>query len=242
MAPPDPNAAAAANRLKQAAAEAAVSRIQNGMIVGLGSGSTAALAVAAIGRRVHDEGLQITGIPTSETTAAQARNLGIPLSTLEEHGSIDVTIDGADEVELGTLNLIKGLGGFLLREKLVALASKRVVIMVDDRKLVRRLGHHTGIPVEVASFGWHTTERRIVERTGAHPALRLGSNGQAFVTDGGNYILDCRFEEPIANAAELQAKLDGTSGVVEHGLFLGIAHEVIVEGADGEQILTRGKT
>src|SRR5438552_4616747 len=196
------------------------------MIVGLGTGSTATLAVEAIGRRVS-QGLRIIGIPTSEATAQLARELGIPVSTLGEHAQIDVTIDGADEVELCTLNLIKGHGGALLREKIVASASARLVIVVDESKLVDRLAVHDPIPVEVVPFGWQATAKRL-RRLGAEPSLRRAPDGQVFLTDGGHYILDCRFAG--IDAAELERELDSVVGLVEHGLFIGMTAEVIVGG------------
>src|ERR1700722_15604233 len=140
-------------QLKEAAASMSAERLSDGMIVGLGSGSTATLAVAAIGKRVQ-QGLKIIGIPTSEKTAAQAKSLGIPLATFADYSKIDIAIDGADEVELGTLNLIKGGGGNQLREKIVASASARVIIVVDEHKLVKQLGSRAKVPVEVAQFGW----------------------------------------------------------------------------------------
>src|SRR5690242_12968211 len=162
-------------RWKQAAAESAAAQVRDGMIVGLGSGSTAALAVQALGKRVR-EGLRITGIPTSERTAALARTLAIPLTTLEEHSKIDVTIDGADEVEAGSLNLIKGHGGALLREKIVAEAGERLVIVVDQTKLVDRLGTRESVPVEVIPFGWQSAARRLSD-LGANPLLRKEAGG-----------------------------------------------------------------
>ena len=138
---------------KQASANSAAALLHDGMIVGLGSGTTATLAVAAIGIRVR-QGLKIIGIPTSQKTADQARSLGIPLSTLEDHSAIDVTVDGADEVEEGTLNLIKGGGGNLLREKIVAVASSRMIVVVDETKVARQLGSRSAVPVEVVPFGW----------------------------------------------------------------------------------------
>lgn len=218
------------NRLKQAAARHAATQLENGTIVGLGSGSTATMAVAAIGERVK-EGLRIIGIPTSEQTADQARALGIPLATLGEYPEIDVTIDGADEVELGTLNLIKGGGGNQLREKIVAVASSRLVIIVDDTKVVPQLGTNAKVPVEVAQFGWQATAR-ILTQLKATPTLRLRSDGQPFITDGGNYILDCAFG-PIGSASTLQTELDSVVGVVEHGLFIGLASQVLVGFPDG---------
>lgn len=221
------------NQFKEAAAQAAADQLRDGMIVGLGSGTTAALAVAAIGKRVKD-GLRIIGIPTSEKTAAQARLLGIPLSTLEENPAIDVTIDGADEIETSTLNLSKGGGGNLLREKIVAFASSRMIIVADESKLVVQLGSRA-VAVEVIAFGWKTTAKRL-EQIGAHPTLRLNAQGQAFITDDGNYILDCAFG-PIQSPALLQGKLDSVVGVVEHGLFVGIAQQVFLGGPGGVRVL-----
>jgi ribose 5-phosphate isomerase A len=218
--------------LKQAAANWAVAQLKDGMIVGLGSRSTARFAVAEIGRLVK-AGLHIVGIPTSENTAEQARSLGIPLSTLGEHPEIDVTIDGADQVESRTLNLIKGGGGNLLREKIVATASARLVIIVDHTKLVDRL--HTQVPVEVAQFGWQSTARRLAA-LGSEPTARVDSEGKMFVTDGGNFIMDCAFRS-IESAEELQSRLDATVGVVEHGLFIRLALEVVVGNPGGVRVL-----
>jgi ribose 5-phosphate isomerase A len=206
------------------------------MIVGLGSGSTARLAVDAIGQRVR-EGLRIIGIPTSERTAEQARDLGIPLATLGEYPQIDVTIDGADEVEIGTLHLIKGGGGNQLREKIVASASLRLIIVVDESKVVRQLGTHAKVPVEVAQFGWQATARKLAKLK-SEPTLRSGSEGQPFVTDGGNYILDCAFG-PIESPAGLQRELDSVVGVMEHGLFIGLAAQVLVGKPEGVEQLFR---
>jgi ribose 5-phosphate isomerase A len=222
------------NQLKLAAAESAASQVTDGMIVGLGSGSTAALAVNAIGKRVR-EGLRIVGIPTSEATAAQARALGIQLTSLAEVSQIDMTIDGADEVEEGSLNLIKGLGGALLREKIVAQASKRLVIVVDDHKLVAHLGTHDPIPVEVVPFGWQATARRLLD-LGAKPVLRRKPDGDPFVSDGGHNILDCRFDA-IASPQALARELDHIVGLVEHGLFIGLTSEVRAAGSAGVRVL-----
>ena len=222
------------DELKRAAAESAVTLVRDGMIVGLGSGSTAALAVDAIGKRVA-AGLRIIGIPTSERTAAQARALGILLSDLGEHTEIDLTIDGADEVETGTLNLIKGHGGALLREKIVANASKRLVIVADESKLVARLGDRMAVPVEVVPFGWQVAARRLAD-LGAKSGLRQGSDGKPFVSDGGHYILDCTFAQ-VASGEALAAELDHVVGVVEHGLFIGFTTEVRVAGAGGVRVL-----
>jgi len=230
---PDP---IAVNRYKEAAVHAAVEQLGDGMVVGLGSGTTAALAVSAIGRRVQN-GLRIIGIPTSEQTAALARSLGIELSTLGEHPRIDLTIDGADEVEIGTLHAIKGGGGNLLREKIVAVSSARLVIVADERKVVERLGGTAKVPVEVVPFGWQATANRL-RRSGTDPILRRGAGGETFLTDGGHYILDC-FYGPIADPLGLQAQLDTIIGVVEHGLFLGLASEAFIGGPEGVVRLLR---
>lgn len=222
---------------KVAAAEAAAKLVEDGMVVGLGSGSTASLAVAAIGRRTA-EGLRIVGIATSEKTGERARALGIPLTTLADCETIDLTIDGADEVERGSLDLVKGLGGALLREKLVATASKRLVIVADEDKLVNRIGENARpIPVEVAPFGWQSTARRL-RAIGAEWTQRMTSTGELFITDGGHIILDCHFRS-LDSPRALQARLDSTVGVMEHGLFLGMASEVIVGRANGELLRLR---
>jgi ribose 5-phosphate isomerase A len=213
------------DHLKESAAESAVAQVASGMIVGLGTGSTAEFVLLALARRIR-EGLRITGVPTSEHTAARARELGIPLTELT--GLIDVAIDGADEVEQGALNLVKGRGGALLREKIVAQASARFLVVVDQTKLVDRLGKGA-VPVEVIPFGWQATARRLQD-LGAKPERR------DFVTDSGNYILDCAFG--LIQAPESLARdLDHIAGVVEHGLFIGLATEVHAGGSSGVQIL-----
>jgi ribose 5-phosphate isomerase A len=224
------------DKFKAAAADMAAAQLESGMVVGLGSGSTARLMVTAVGRRVK-EGLRIVGIPTSEQTADLARALGIPMATLAEHPQIDVAIDGADEVELGTLNLIKGGGGNQLREKIVATASSRLIIVVDESKLVHRLGSRAKVPVEVAQFGWQATARNLSKLKG-NPTLRVVAGGEPFVTDGGNYILDCAFG-PIESATALQRELDSVVGVIEHGLFIGLASQVLVGTIDGVKHLER---
>ena len=223
-----------AAQLKRAAAEFAAGLVENGMLVGLGTGSTAYHLVAALGKRVQ-EGLRITGVPTSEQTASQARSLGIPLSDLGEHPQLDLTIDGADEVEAGSLNLLKGLGGALLREKIVASASKRLIIIVDESKIVDRLGSRAPVPVEVIPFGWQSAATRLRDM-GATPVLRKNAKGETFVTDGGHYILDCAFG-PIAHVETVAENLDRTVGVVEHGLFLGMASRVLIGKPSGIETL-----
>ena len=221
--------------LKRAAASRAIEYIEDGMVVGLGTGSTAYFVVEDLGARVA-QGLRIVGIPTSERTAMQARGLNIPLATSAEHPRIDLTIDGADEVERGSLNLIKGLGGALLREKIVAAASERLVIVVDHDKLVDRLGDHTPVPVEVAQFGWQATAVALA-KLGCVPKRRSIVGGQPFVTDGGNYILDCRFAS-IADPASVEQRIAMTVGAVESGLFVGRASVVVVASMTGVEMLT----
>ncbi len=222
------------NQLKMAAAESAAAQVMDGMVVGLGSGTTAAMAVDVLGRRVR-EGLRIVGIPTSEHTAAQARALGIPLTSFAEKTQIDMTIDGADEVEESTLNLVKGHGGALLREKIVANASQRLVIIVHDSKLVGRLAAGTAVPLEVVPFGWQVTARQL-ERLGAKPRLRMNPDHQPFRSDGGNPILDCTFEH-ITSVESLAEQLDHVIGLVEHGFFIGLTSEVHVASPGGVRVL-----
>jgi ribose 5-phosphate isomerase A len=222
------------DQLKKQAALRAVEFVEDGMVVGLGTGSTAYFVVEGLGARVK-EGLRITGIPTSERTATQARSLGIPLATFAEHQRIDLTIDGADEVERGSLNLIKGLGGALLREKIVAAASQRLVIVVDQEKLVDQLGDHTPVPVEAVQFGWQATAAALT-RLGAEPVLRHAHEDHPFITDGGNYTLDCRFTK-IADAKALERDINAIVGVVDCGLFIGRASAVIVAATDGIHVM-----
>ncbi len=214
---------------KRAAAETAATLVENGMAVGLGTGSTAYFVIEALARRVR-EGLSITAIATSERSAAQARAGGIRLVSFAEQRRLDLTIDGADEIARGSLDLIKGLGGALLREKIVAAASERLVIVADDRKLVDQLGA-TWLPVEVVIFGWETTADRI-SALGGDPRLRVADDGTPFRTDGGNLILDCAFGL-IADPSALDRSLSQTTGVIETGLFIGIASSAFVAGESG---------
>jgi ribose 5-phosphate isomerase A len=213
--------------LKRMAAESAVTQVVDGMIVGLGTGTTGEFVLLALARRIR-EGLRITGVPTSEHTAARARELGIPLTELT--WPIDIAIDGADEVTRGTLHLIKGRGGALTREKIVAQAASRFLVVVDQTKMVDVLGT-APVPVEVVPFGWQATARRI-EILGAKLQRR------DFVTDNGNYILDCAFGL-IDTPGSLAETLDHVAGVVEHGLFIGMSAELHVGGPSGVEILKR---
>src|SRR5437016_6203562 len=203
------------DELKRAAAMRAIEEVEDGMVLGLGTGSTAFFVVEGLARRVA-AGLRVVGIPTSERTAVQARGLGVPIATFAEYQSLDLTIDGADEVELGTLDLIKGLGGALLREKIVAAASRRLVIVVDQEKLVEQLGEHTAVPVEVTQFGWQATAVGLA-KLGCVPERRYMVGEQPYVTDGGNYIIDCWFE-PLADPGAIERSVAMTVGTVESGL------------------------
>lgn len=223
---------------KQMAAEHGAGLVKSGMVLGLGSGSTATLAVQAIGRRLREGSLRdVIAVPTSSAIAAVARESGVPLTTLEEHPVLDLDLDGADEVD-PNLDLIKGLGGALLWEKVVATASRSVVIFVDESKLVERLGTRAPLPVEVIPFGWKS-HIRFVESLGGKPELRKNPDGKPFVTDEGNYILHCRFDG-ISNPEELERQLLTRAGVVATGLFLGIAHQVIIGRPGGVEVRTRG--
>ncbi len=224
-------------QLKQQAADQVLTYIQSGMVVGLGHGSTAILAVRGLAGKIsRGELTGIHGIPCSRLVESEARNMGIPLTTLEDHPVIDLTFDGADEVD-PALNLIKGGGGALLREKIVAQSSRYEIIIVDESKLSPALGTHWAVPVEVVPFGWRT-QYAYLETLGGRPRLRPGSDGAPYVTDQGNYILDCAFG-PLADPAALGARLDARTGIVCHGLCLGLAHEVIVAGASGLRYLKR---
>jgi ribose 5-phosphate isomerase A len=210
------------------AARRSVDLVRDGMLLGLGSGATAGAAVREIGRRLTAGRLSgITGIPTSSATRDLARDAGIPLTDLSANPLIDLTIDGADEVS-PTGDLIKGLGGALLREKMVAIHSRRLVIVVDQAKLVRRLGERTPLPVVVVPFGW-STHVGFLRELGAEPALRTrGEEKLPFVTDDGHYILDAWFPGGIEDPPALAEMLARRTGVVETGLFLGMAPEVVV--------------
>jgi len=223
--------------LKRQAAERGAGLVESGMVVGLGFGSTAVYAVRRIAVRLAEGDLQdILGIPTTRSVEAEASALGIPLSTLEAHPRLDLTLDGADEVD-PQLDVIKGGGGALLREKVVAQASRRLIIVVDERKLSSRLGSRAALPVEVLPFGWGS-QVAYLESLGAEVTRRSLSDGSPFTTDQGNWILDCRFG-PLQDPAALAAALQARAGILEHGLFLGLATEVMVAGAGGVHRLTR---
>ncbi len=218
---------------KRAAAQASLKYVKDGMVLGLGTGSTARYVLEGVARRIRDEGIRVSGVPTSLATAEAAKLLGIPLTSLEEHPTLDVAIDGADEVD-PRLDLIKGLGGALFREKIVAAAARKFIVVVDDSKLVPRLGTKSPVPVEVHQFGWRTSEAEL-KALGAQVTLRT-RDGVTFHTDNDNHILDARFG-PIRSPAKLAASLDAIPGVVGHGLFLGMADLVLAASEKGVRTL-----
>ena len=220
--------------LKQTAGERAIEFIKDGMVVGLGTGSTTYYAIKRLGMMVN-QGLDITGIPTSVQTEKIAKESGIKLSTLEEHPEVDVTIDGADEVD-PNLNLIKGMGGALFREKIVASASKMEVIVVDPSKMVEVLGTKSPLPVEVSKFGWKICLKKL-EKLGCKAKLRMIEEVE-YTTDNDNYIVDCSFER-IDNPKSLEAEINCIPGVIENGLFIGIADIVIMGTEDGGKLFSK---
>jgi len=224
------------NKLKRAAARSAVRLVADGMVVGLGTGSTAAFAISSLGERVQ-AGLRIVGVATSERSAAQARSVGIRTVDLGDTPRVDLTIDGADQVEEETLDLIKGEGGALLREKIVACASDRLIIIVHGAKLVQHLAAHGILPIEIVPFGWQVTARRL-SKLGAQPTLRKAADGSPFHTDSGNFIVDCAFHESVSPPSMAEA-LDHVVGLVEHGFFIDLASEVHVAELGGVRVLKR---
>jgi ribose 5-phosphate isomerase A len=220
---------------KLAAAQTAAAEVPDGCTLGLGTGSTADLLVHALAERVR-AGLQVTAVPTSEATRALAASLGIPLADLDAIDTLDMSIDGADEILLPALDLIKGRGGALLREKLVAQASRRRIIIADATKLVSSLGTQTRVPVEVVRFGWRHTAQRLAA-LGVAPALRQQSGG-AFITDGGNYVLDCACPS-LGDAGAVARALKLVTGVVDTGLFIGMTERAIIGGPDGVRTYDR---
>jgi ribose 5-phosphate isomerase A len=223
--------------LKRAAAERAAEWIHDGMTVGLGTGSTVRHLLDVIAeRRAAGEWRSIVGVPTSDDTEHRARRLDIPLATLAERPRMDVTIDGADEVD-PQLRLIKGLGAALLREKVVAAASAQLVIVADETKVVQRLGSKAPLPVEVDPFS-EPIQPEFLRSLGAEPTLRV-KDGRTVVTDGGNHILDCRFPGGIADPEETERRLLLRPGILECGLFLGMATAVVIAGSGGIEVRTR---
>lgn len=222
---------------KRQAADAALQYVKSGMVLGLGTGSTANFMVQLLAERLRDGRLHnIVGVPSSEVTAALARQYDIPLTSLDTHPQLDLALDGADEID-PALNLIKGLGGALLREKIIATSAAQFIVMGSATKLVGILGEHTPLPVEVVKFGVPLCERRLAE-LGATPLLRRTTQGNPFLTDEGHYILDCRFTS-IPDPASLGTAIKCIPGVVEHGLFIAMATIGIVAGPAGVATIVR---
>ena len=222
--------------LKREAGIAACSFVRSGMKLGLGTGSTVRYTVLEIGRRIAEEGLDVVGVPTSEATKALSRSLGIPLLTLEEAGEIDLTIDGADEFDTN-LDLIKGGGGALTREKRVAEASKAMLVVADDRKQVDVLGAFD-LPMEVIASDWEAVRDRMLEICPGEVRLRGGDT--PYLTDNGGYILDCEFGPTISDPEALESQILSVSGLVEVGLFVGICDAVVMATSPGVSTLVKG--
>lgn len=226
--------------LKRQAAARAVEQVQDGMKLGLGTGSTAKNFVELLGERVK-AGLKVVGVPTSEATRADAERCGVPLTTLEEVDHLDLTVDGADEVD-PNLDLIKGGGGALLREKIVAAASDRMIVIADETKWVDTLGRFP-LPIEVIPFGLGATRRAIEAAFAGNGVsgpmdIRKTRDGHVFVTDGGHWIVDARLGR-IPDSPRLAASLNSIPGVVEHGLFIGLARTAVLAGPQGIRIVER---
>ena len=228
------------DELKRQAAACALERVSDGMQLGLGTGSTAKHFVELLGERVS-AGLKVVGVPTSEATRADAARCGIPLTTLDDIDRLDLTVDGADEAD-PSLNLIKGAGGALLREKIVAAASDRMIVIADESKWVETLGR-CPLPVEVIPFGLAATRHAMAQAfaecgLSGQMAVRKGGDGHAFVTDGGHWIVDARLGR-IIDAPRLSGLLNSIPGVVEHGLFVGLASTVVLAGLQGIRVIER---
>lgn len=223
-----------ATSAKQAAGVAAAALVQNGMKLGLGTGTTVVFFLEALAERMRQEELQVIGVPTSEDTANRATELGIPITTLEQCPKLDLVVDGADEVD-SNFQLIKGGGGALLREKIVAACAERVVIIVGEGKMVDKLGTTFLLPVEVTPFGVQATRAK-VEAAGCQAFLRTLEEGEPFQTDNGNLVLDCKFRYGIEDPVQMHQQLSQIPGVVEVGIFLGLCHAVIEGRADGNSV------
>lgn len=227
-----------AEDLKRKAAEHAVEHVRSGMTLGLGTGSTVAHFLDLLAQRIESGALtNVAGVPTSRWTESQAGRLGIPLTSMAKHARLDLTVDGADEVD-PNVDLIKGMGGALLREKMVAQASERVVIIADEAKEVARLGTRSPLPVEVVPWGYEA-HVRFIEGLGATAEVREDEDGGLFRSDNGNLILHCRFDGGIDDPARLEAALQLRAGIVETGLFLGLAHEALIASGDGVRVMGR---
>lgn len=220
--------------LKKMAADESIKYVRDGMVVGLGSGSTASIAIKLLGEKVR-EGWSIIGVPTSKDSETLGRSAGITIGDLKDYPDVDLTIDGADEVD-PKLNLVKGLGGALVREKIVAASSRTEVIVVDESKLVDYICQKAPLPIEIVKFGYESTLRKL-QKFGCEPKLRTKDDA-LFVTDNGNYTADCRFHR-IDDPAKMEWELNLVPGVVDNGLFVGLADKVIVSSKSGIRTLER---
>ncbi len=223
--------------LKEMAAREAVKYVEDGMVVGLGSGSTANKAIQLIGQKVKEEGIEIIGIPTSTASDLLGRAVGIRMGELDDHPQVDLTIDGADEVD-PNLNLVKGLGGALVREKIVAASSRVEMIVIDDSKMVDRLCQKVPLPVEIVTYSSKSTMRKLAA-LGCVPELRMAED-EPFISDNLNHIVHCKFER-IDDPRAMEAEIGMIPGVVDSGLFIGLASKVIVASAEGVRILERAE-
>lgn len=223
--------------LKEMAAREAVKYVEDGMVVGLGSGSTANKAIQLIGQKVKEEGIEIIGVPTSTASDLLGRAVGIRMGELDDHPQVDLTIDGADEVD-PSLNLVKGLGGALVREKIVAASSRVEMIVIDDSKMVDRLCQKAPLPVEIIKYSSKSTMRKLAA-LGCVPELRMAED-EPFISDNLNYIVHCKFER-IDDPRAMEAEIGMIPGVVDSGLFIGLASKVIVASAEGVRILERAE-
>jgi ribose 5-phosphate isomerase A len=222
--------------LKRQAAATAVDMVEPGMLVGLGTGTTTRHAIRLLGERFQS-GLQFTGVPTSLASADLARSFGIPLIESPTSAAIDLTIDGADEIGQSDLSLIKGMGGALLREKIVAVLSRRLVIIADETKLAPRLSGQVAVPVEIVPFGWESTLARLAALP-CEPKVKRTPEGEPFRTDGGNLILNCKFDD-LPDPGAIDRELSMIVGVVETGLFIGLATTVLIASPSGVRLLER---
>lgn len=227
-----------AEDLKRAAAREAVALVERGMRLGLGTGSTVAHFLDLLGERIRSgEVTDVVGVPTSVHTRERCGELGIPVGELHDLAPLDLAVDGADEVD-PSVDLVKGMGGALLREKMVAAQARRFVIIADERKAVRRLGEHSPVPVEVVPFAWQV-HVPILREMGAEPTLRRDPSGEPVRTDNGNVILDCRFSSGLEDPAAVDARLRARPGIVETGFFLGMACRAYMAGAAGVRVISR---
>jgi ribose 5-phosphate isomerase A len=220
---------------KQVVGDAAAEYVCDGMNLGLGTGSTVAFFLEALARRIENENLSVTGVCTSQQTEDHAKKLGIPVSTLTETPNLDLVVDGADEVD-EQFRLIKGGGGALLREKIVAAASARVIIIIGEGKYVKKLGSGFLLPIEVLPFGYLSTKKQVSQKGGCTPYLRTVESGEPFITDNGNYIFDCKFDNGIEDPQATHSILSQIAGVAEVGIFINLCDLVLESDSEGNLV------